>query len=150
MINLSKHGVIMINIVLGSTKKVVSSETLAAFFASNISLDGFLYIGYPIVGTAEGAYPIDAILISKQTGLVLFNIIEGKNLDNYQENQDDVYNKLEAKLRLHKNLMKGRNLQVNISVVTFAPALNNLHDFSDIEYPVCNESNLKKWIENIS
>lgn len=140
----------MINIVLGSTKKVVSSETLAAFFASNISLDGFLYIGYPIVGTAEGAYPIDAILISKQTGLVLFNIIEGKNLDNYQENQDDVYNKLEAKLRLHKNLMKGRNLQVNISVVTFAPALNNLHDFSDTEYPVCNESNLKKWIENIS
>src|SRR6266568_8474682 len=52
----------------------------------------------------------------------IFNLVEGRDLGNFMEAQDDSANKLEAKLRGHRNLMKGRHLQVSISVLTFAPA----------------------------
>lgn len=86
----------MINIIWGSTKKPVSSQQLAEFFQNNPQYDGHLFIGYPIIGTPEGPYPIDAIWLSKESGLLLFNLIEGKNLENYEQAQDDSFNTLEA------------------------------------------------------
>ena len=71
------------------------NQRLADFFSRHTKYTGFLYIGYPIIGTTEGPFPIDALLVSKDKGLVIFNLIEGKQLDNYKEAQDDSANKLE-------------------------------------------------------
>ncbi len=66
----------MINTVWGSTDKPVSSKRLATLLAGDASIEGTLYIGYPIIGTPEGSFPIDALLVSPTKGLVLFNLIE--------------------------------------------------------------------------
>ncbi len=117
----------MIEIIKGSTQKPISSKQLIDLFSNARDLNGLLYVGYPIFSTPEGRYPIDAILISPQKGVILIHIVEGRNLpEDYQDIQDDVYNKLEAKLRNHKMLMNGRKLDVPISVLTFAPAAINL------------------------
>lgn len=133
----------MVTIVQGAIKKPVSAKRLADFFSRNEKYDGFLYIGYPIIGTAEGPYPIDALLVSRNKGLVVFNLVEGRELDGFQDAQDDSYNKLESKLRAHKSLMKGRNLQVPIHPLTFAPARDDAAKLSEEDYPVCNEKNLE-------
>lgn len=91
----------MINIVWGSTDKPVSSKRLAELLSSKTDLDGTLYIGYPIIGTPEGPFPIDALLVSPTKGLVLFSVVEGKNLPDYAEVQDESFNKMQAKLLQH-------------------------------------------------
>lgn len=111
----------MITTIRGTTRKPVASQRLADFFAQHEELTGTLYLGYPVIGTPEGAYPIDAIWINEQRGIVLFNLIEGKDFGDYIEWQDDSANKLEAKLRNHRSLMQGRRLLVSVTPITFAP-----------------------------
>ena len=65
----------MVTIINGTTNKPAASEQLKVFFRDNTDLNGTLYIGYPIIASSEGAYPIDALWISKEKGLVVFNII---------------------------------------------------------------------------
>jgi superfamily I DNA and RNA helicase len=139
----------MVTIVQGASKKPISVQRLADFFAQHTEYEGFLYIGYPVIGTAEGPYPIDALLVSETKGLIIFNFIEGRDVDRIQEiqeAQDDSYNKLESKLRAHKTLMKGRSLQVPIIPVTFFPAREDVQSLYQESYPVCNEQNLEAWL----
>ena len=100
----------MVDIIMGSTLKPLSSEELKKYFQKKDNLEGYLYIGYPIIGTVEGAYPIDALWISEAKGLVIFNLVENKNINNYEELQDDCANKVESKLRGYKQLVKKRKL----------------------------------------
>lgn len=141
------EGKIMVTIVQGATKKPVSAQRLSEFFMHRPKYEGFLYIGYPIIGTAEGPYPIDALLVSREKGLVVLNLVEGRDINGVQEVQDDSFNKLESKLRAHKTLMKGRHLQVPIYPVTFAPARDDAANLSEDGYPVCNEENLEAWLD---
>lgn len=136
----------MLEIIKGTTRTPVSSQRLVKLLKPQSALSGQLYIGYPIFSTPEGRYPIDAILISPANGVIIFHIVEGTNLPNdYKETQDDIYNKLEAKLRNHKSLMSGRNLKVPITVITYAPAVIAINSV-DEEYPVCNDDTLIETI----
>lgn len=135
----------MINTVWGSTDKPVSSKRLAEILSADANLDGTLYIGYPIIGTPDGSFPIDALLVSPTKGLVLFSVVEGKNLSGYAEVQDEGYNKMQAKLLQHQSLIRKRQLLVKIYTVTFAPAITKLK--VDDEHPLCNADNLVAVIE---
>ena len=139
----------MVNIIMGATNKPLASEKLKEYFQNNNQFQGELYIGYPIIGTVEGAYSIDALWISKDKGLVIFNLIENKNIDNYQNIQDDCANKVEAKLRGYKELMNKRKLCVDINVITFAPFVKNLKDLNE-DYPLCNNNNLEEFIKKLN
>jgi len=139
----------MVTIITGSTTKPMASEQLKNYFHNHSELTGYLYIGYPIIGTVHGAYPIDALWISPEKGLVIFNLIEGRDLKGYEEAQDDVANKIESKLKIYKQLMERRKLCVEISVITFAPTISNIVDF-DEEYPLCNENTLEDAINTIA
>lgn len=41
----------MVTVITGTTTKPMSSEQLKNFFQSHLNLEGYLYIGYPIIGT---------------------------------------------------------------------------------------------------
>jgi len=140
----------MIEIIKGATRTPVSSQRLVTLFEQEQNFNGQLYIGYPIFSTPEGRYPIDAILISPENGVILFHIIEGTSLpSDYKDIQDDIYNKLEAKLRNHKDLMQGRNLNVPIRVITYAPAVIGVNS-DDKEYPICTDNDLINTINETS
>jgi superfamily I DNA and RNA helicase len=137
----------MINTVWGSTDKPVSSKRLAEILSAESDLEGTLYIGYPIIGTPEGSFPIDALLVSPTKGLILFGVVEGKNLPDYAEAQDEGFNKMQAKLLQHQGLIRKRNLLVHIHTVTFAPAITQLN--GNAEHPLCNADNLIPTIEKM-
>lgn len=138
----------MINTVWGSTDKPVSCRRLAELLSAEAGLEGTLYIGYPIIGTPEGSFPIDALLVSLTKGLVLFSVIEGRTLPDYTEMQDEGFNKMQAKLLQHQNLIRKRKLLVDIHTVTFAPAI--VHLDGDEEHLLCNADNLVTIIEELS
>ena len=89
-----------VSIIRGTNDKPASSQTLVKFFSENSSYQGHLFIGYPIIGISEGRYSIDALWVSPDKGLVIFDLVEGLNLGDYSQRQDDAANKLEAKLKL--------------------------------------------------
>jgi len=139
----------MINTVWGSTDKPVSSKQLAKLLVSDESAEGTLYIGYPIIGTPEGSFPIDALLVSPTKGLVLFNLIEGRTLDDYGAAQDEAFNKVQAKLLQHQSLIRKRKLLVEIHTVTFAPAVPQLDTHVDEGHPLCSIDSLQDVLSTL-
>lgn len=139
----------MINTVWGSTDKPVSSKQLATLLVGDESIEGTLYIGYPIIGTPEGSFPIDALLVSPTKGLVLFNLIEGRTLDDYGAAQDEAFNKVQAKLLQHQSLIRKRKLLVEIHTVTFAPAVPQLDKYEDQDHPLCGSDSLQDVLNTL-
>lgn len=139
----------MINTVWGSTDKPVSSSLLAEVLSAADDLDGTLYIGYPIIGTPEGSFPIDALLVSPTKGLVLFSVVEGRNLPDYAETQDEGFNKMQAKLLQHQSLIRKRKLLVDIHTLTFAPTVVQFGIAEDEDHLLCNADNLITTIDKL-
>lgn len=141
----------MINIIRGDTTKPVSTKRLVDYFNKHSDLEGTLYIGYPIIGTVEGALNIDALLVTKEYGVVIFDIVEGTEIDDRQEIQDDSYSKLHSKFFQYKDLVLRRSLQVPIEVITYAPAVNVNSDSTDYDYPIAfNNHMLDSLLTNLS
>ena len=139
----------MVEIIKGATQKPMASEELNKIFLKLENEEGFLYIGYPIIGTVEGAYPVDAVFISRKHGLVIFNLVENKMIEGYQDIQDDCANKIEAKLKGYRQLVEKRKLCVDINVITFAPNLDNISEF-DKDYPLVNSKTIISLLDSYS
>jgi superfamily I DNA and RNA helicase len=142
------NGIKMIETIWGTTSKPVASKQLAETLEKVKGVDGTLYIGYPVIGTPEGAYPFDALLLSPSKGLVAFHIVEGKVLDDYESILDESYNRLQAKLLQYSALTKKRQLGVLISTIAFAPAAN-IDELADNEHQVASMTTLPKILQTI-
>ena len=134
-----------VSITRGTSRKPVSSEKLVGLFSQQTDLSGQLFIGYPIISTPEGGRPIDALWISADKGIVVFDLIEGTDTSDYGLRQDDTANKLEAKLRTHRELMDRRKLRIPIHAISFAPGVNNQSVSAD--YPLANATSLLRELE---
>ena len=132
-----------IDIVRGTTNKHGSSRVLAEVIAHQNILSGQLFIGYPTIATSEGPHPIDALLVSKNEGIIIFDLVEGPVASGHQDRQDDSANKLEARLRLHRNLIRGREFLIPIHTISFAPRANVTAAGMNVDdYPIANPGNL--------
>lgn len=134
----------------GVNGKPVASQALEEILSSIDGLQGECFFGYPLMATPEGKYSIDAAFVSRQKGIVLFDLVEGADLGDYTERQDDVVTKIEAKLKLHKELVRGRELIPPIHVVTFAPAFGDVERVARDGYLLANETNLGEILSSLS
>lgn len=139
-----------ISFIDGINGKPAATRVLKKALAAIDGISGVCYIGYPLIATPDGKYFIDATLISPEKGVVLIDLVEGTDIKDYASRQDDIANKIDSKLRLHKELVKGRRLIPDLQVITFAPAKNNLTQIAQDGYPLANDSNLKDILEGIS
>lgn len=137
-----------VSIIRGTNDKPASSQALVKFFSGNSGYQGHLFIGYPIIGTSEGRYSIDALWVSPDKGLVIFDLVEGFNLGDYNQRQDNVVNKLEAKLKTHSELVRRRDLLVPIHIISFAPGMNDAAKHSEPDYPLASQDALAKSLED--
>ncbi|WP_337982747.1 DEAD/DEAH box helicase [Lysinibacillus sp. C5.1] len=136
----------MVKIIRGANEKIASAEDLVSFF-EHFEDDGFLYLGYPIIGSVEGALNLDAIYISEKYGILAFDLVESTVYEDREDIRDEIYNKLEIKLKDYKALVKKRNLMVEINVVTYANTWNNVDEDDVIISPT--HENLKSYLDNI-
>ena len=89
------------------------------------------------------------MLVSPTKGLVLFSVVEGKNLPGYAAAQDEGFNKMQAKLLQHQSLIRKRKLFVDIHTLTFAPAVHQLGVAEDEDHHLCNADNLLTAIDEL-
>lgn len=127
----------------------MASRQLATLLENQSTLTGTLYIGYPIIGTSEGAYTIDALLLSPEKGIVVFHIVEGKDVGDYRLIQDEHFAKMHSKLYQHTNLVKNRGLAVLLTVITFAPAIQNTQELHTSDHPVCSSESIIPFLNSI-
>lgn len=139
-----------LNITRGVNKKPVSSDLLDQSLRSVQSIRGEMFTGYPLIATPDGKYSIDATLLTPDKGLILFDLVEGSDIGNYVERQDDLANKIEARLKLHRELVRGRQLVVPLSVITFAPGLVNTEEVAKEGYLLANEEGLARVLAKIN
>ena len=140
----------MIDVIHGTTDKPVTSKQLQEAIQKIKELDGTLYLGYPIIGTVDGAYEIDALLTSPQHGVIAFILVEGTELpEEILEIQDTCYTMLSAKLIKYKELLNRRQLGVDVRVITFAPVVSNtLESLEEDDLIITQAESLTNYLKN--
>lgn len=131
-----------VNFTRGANGKPVATQALQESLSRIGGVSGECFFGYPLIATPEGKYFLDGTLVSPEKGIVLFDLVEGTDVGDYAARQDDLANKIEAKLKLHKELVKGRKLIPGLQVVTFAPAVDGVERLAVEGYPIANEKGL--------
>lgn len=137
----------MVSIIRGAIEKNAVAIDLMNFF-EKYEDDGFLYLGYPIIGSIDGAINLDAIYVSKKCGLVAFDLVENTIFEDREDFRDEIYTKLESKFKDYKSLVKKRNLMVDINVVTYSNTWNEDGDSEDVII-VPSHENLKHYLNNL-
>ena len=140
-----------VEVVRGTSQKPVASAKLAGIISNQSDLSGRLFIGFPVIGTSsEGTFTIDALLVSKDKGITIFDLVEGSaGVGDFEHNQDNPFNKLESKLRLHPNLMSRRDLLVKIHTLSFAPGIRNLSEYASGDYRIANSETLADELKSL-
>ncbi|WP_092477351.1 DEAD/DEAH box helicase [[Clostridium] polysaccharolyticum] len=134
----------MLNIIRGVSSKIEVAENVIKILKQVVE-EGYVYIGYPVLGSFEGKLKVDVMLVSRAHGLVIFDIEMGNQEYNKEEEQDILYNNMESRLKRYHSLVERRKLKVDINIITFAPRWKEASEF------VCtNDQQLRQCIENIS
>jgi superfamily I DNA and RNA helicase len=94
-------------------------------------LTGTLYVGYPVLAIDDGRVEFDAVLVSRDRGVIIFDLysFDGAQTPNnkasFPQNvlgrQEQLYAALYNKLNSFKELRKGRKLLVDILTVAIDP-----------------------------
>ncbi|MBB6481532.1 DEAD/DEAH box helicase [Spirochaeta isovalerica] len=114
----------MVEIIRGVIKKQGSSSLLDNAF-QDMDYNGMLFLGYPLIGLGTA---IDALFISEEFGVIIFDLVEGTDFSDRIEIQDELFNVLQANLLKNKSLTNRRNLLVDIDVISFAPGCSGSND----------------------
>jgi len=145
----AKYGVDMnqslnrLDIVYGEyTDLVQVREFVSGVKNSNCS--GTLYIGYPVLSIDDGKIEFDALLVSPEKGVVIFDLYSAGEVVDYAPaaisiassgRQEQLYAALFNRLNSFKELRKGRSLVVDITTVTINPLVDEAKaedDFNEI------------------
>jgi hypothetical protein len=65
----------VLDIVFGENSTTISAKSLQAALKS-MQIDGTLYLGYPVLSTADSKVFVDALLVSSSHGLIAFDLSE--------------------------------------------------------------------------
>jgi superfamily I DNA and RNA helicase len=128
----------MLEVVYGQTRKqTIANRVVAAL--QPLGLDGTVFIGYPVLASADEPISIDALLVCKEHGLVAFVFepdappsADAAAWQKFQGEQDRVFFALTTSLARHA-LRKGRELAFAVNVVTLFPALVGAPDLSNFQ-----------------
>lgn len=112
----------MITVINGVTSKQVLADKLISI-VSTLEMDGYFYLGYPVLGGMDGKIKVDALLVCRQCGVVIFDLemSDADDIDHKITLMDELYNNMEARLKRYSYLSDRRKLQVPINVVCYAP-----------------------------
>ncbi|WP_441259574.1 DEAD/DEAH box helicase [Bradyrhizobium sp. 521_C7_N1_3] len=120
----------MLDIVFGENAGTIPAQSLQTEL-TNLGVSGNLYLGYPVLSTADGKVFVDALLVSESHGLIAFDLsskIEGGRPTDAEKSeiadrQNQIYASIYNKLNTHASLRRGRSLAVEVGVVTYHTGL---------------------------
>jgi len=97
---------------------------------SRMSLEGVLYLGYPILPSSDEPITVDGLLISRVHGVTVFVFDTSTSAtppawEEIKDRQDEMAFALSASLAKNRELRHGRELAFKIGVVTVLPQVRN-------------------------
>lgn len=137
----------LIEVIWGSAQeKPNASRALADAVATFPHASGYLYVGYPVIGSPTGPMKLDALLVSDTFGLIAFDLVEGTELGDFKARQDEVASMLDVRLKPYAGLKTGRELKFPVVVFTFAPAKALLPIVED-PYRIANANDIRAKLQ---
>lgn len=136
----------MITVINGVTSKQTLANVLIDIL-NTMELEGYFYLGYPVLGGMDGKIKVDALLVCKQYGLVIFDLemSSEEDIDGKISVLDNLYNNMESRLKRYHYLSERRSLQIPINVVSYAPRYREGNE------DICTSAEeLKKYLEALS
>jgi superfamily I DNA and RNA helicase len=114
-----------LEVVYGESRNRQAARNLSEELRKVVD-SGTVYLGYPVLATADEKVEVDALLVGGEHGLVAFLLAEGtpehdEDWEQLTEEQDRLYAVLESHLGRHEGLRKGRHLAVPIHTATVFP-----------------------------
>ncbi len=115
-----------LEVVRGESRNRTAAAALVGRMQAVVE-EGTVYLGYPVLATADERVDVDALLVSKQHGLVAFLLVDdvpqaSVDWEKIVEDQDRLYAALESHLTRHETLRSGRHLAAPLSTATIFPA----------------------------
>lgn len=139
-----------LNVVRGSTRKPAAVGLLVEALTSGDDLDGELFTGFPILPAQSDPGFADALLVSPTFGLVVFDVVEGSELGEFESRQDELDRVLRSRLLQHSQLVQKRLLLPEITVVTFAPGANTESVPLDEGYYLSNADSIVSTVAGLT
>ncbi|MDR3197500.1 MAG: ATP-binding domain-containing protein [Planctomycetaceae bacterium] len=119
--------------IRGSIKNNEAVSKLLESIDSGIS--GTIYFGYPILASIDTNQAIDALLLSKEYGLIVFSFESSCCVTDIITRQDEIAFALEAYLMKSDLLRQGRKLAIKPVVISFFPSDDDVPQYkSEEEY----------------
>lgn len=111
-----------LEVVYGESRNPSAAKALVRQLRSTVG-EGTVYLGYPVLATADERVDVDALLVSNKHGLVAFLLADGEPCDpqgwsTVVEDQDRLYAVLESHLSRHQGLRSGRKLAAPLNTAT--------------------------------
>ncbi len=104
----------MLDIIKGQTNKNAEIEYLITFLTKD-DYEGRFYVGYLMPAISGESTTLDALWISKKYGVLVFLI--DNQVDTAKE--DSLFGVVDTFLRSNSKLKKGRELAINVEVITY-------------------------------
>jgi superfamily I DNA and RNA helicase len=111
-----------LEVVYGASRDRHKAVQLADKLADQVS-NGTIYLGYPVLASADDRVEIHALLVSQEHGLVAFLLADSmpalpEEWEEYVNQQDRLYAILDSNLGRHDSLRHGRHLSFAIQTIT--------------------------------
>jgi superfamily I DNA and RNA helicase len=115
-----------LEVIYGESRNRAIAKDLAGVLQGVVD-SGTVYLGYPVLATADERVEVDALLVSGDHGLIAFLIADGVPTDEEDwnqvvEDQDRLYAVLESHLGRHEGLRQGRRLALTPYTATVFPS----------------------------
>lgn len=145
----------MLDVVFGKKSNPVAVDELVQCLTT-LEAEGTLYIGYPMFDSGNEAVLTDAMLITKEFGVVIFDLtnFNEHNTETIFSYQDELYRGVFQKFLSQKELLNRRNLAFEIKVITIRSndesddsfstidsLIEKISSFSDISQPLFKQIN---------
>lgn len=119
----------MIDFVFGKKNNPVAVDNLVKYLSHLKDVEGTLYIGYPMFESSDHAMLTDALLITKNYGVVIFDLnhLSESDEEKVRDYQDELYRGVLQKFLSQSELLKRRKLIFEINIIT----ISDIYDHSE-------------------
>ncbi len=115
-----------LDVIYGESRNRLAASNFAQAL-QRVADSGTVYLGYPVLATADDRVDVDALLVSRSYGVAAF-ILSDKTPATEEEwaevidQQDRLYTVLESHLGRHESLREGRKLALTPHTATIFPS----------------------------
>jgi superfamily I DNA and RNA helicase len=139
--------------VYGESRNRTAANALADLLRSTVE-NGTLYLGYPVLATADERVDIDALLVNERYGLVGFLFDDSipttaADWNRATEEQDRLFAVLESHLSRHQGLRIGRKFAAPPNTATVFPSLASAPP-PDVDGYFGDLSGVLFWLESLT